>query len=258
MKKAHRKETSEKKFFTVRRFREIASTNDVLKQLAEQCAPEGTAVVAQTQTHGRGRMGRTWISPKGNLYISLLLRPSFSTKDNLKLTLLSACAAADAIQTTTALTPTLKWPNDILLNKKKVCGILCEGAFTKNTMQYLIVGIGINANADPRKYSSSFLIEPTTLAHETGKKISLRQLEENVLSSFLKHYRDAQKRGLLWVLGKWSAYPSTLQKKVRVKTSAKEITGIAADLDKNGFLILRTEGNKNICITEGDVIHLSD
>ena len=190
--------------------------------------------------------------------MSLLLRPSFSTKDNLKLTLLSACATADAIQTTTSLTTTLKWPNDILLNKKKVCGILCEGAFTENTMQYLIVGIGINANANPRKYSSSFLIEPTTLAHETGKTISLRQLEKNVFSSFLEHYRDAQKRGLLWVLEKWSAYPSTLQKKVRVKTSAKEITGIAADLDKNGFLILRTEGDKNICIAEGDVIHLSD
>ncbi len=254
LKKEHSKRAN---FFTVRRFRKVTSTNDVLKRFAEKNAPEGTVVVAQAQTRGRGRMERTWISPEGNLYMSLLLRPSFSTKDVLKLTLLSACAVGHAIKKTTSVTPTLKWPNDILINKKKVCGILCEGSFSKDAMQYLIVGIGINVNADPKKYSSSFLIEPATLSHECGEKFSLRRVEKNVLSSFHEHYEDAKKRGLLTVLEKWCSYPSTLDKKVRVKTAANEITGTAVELDRNGFLILRIAHDKKIRITEGDVLHLS-
>lgn len=254
MKKEHGKRAN---FFTIHRFCKVTSTNDVLKQLAEKNAPEGTVVVAQTQTRGRGRMERIWISPEGNLYMSLLLRPSFSAKDMLKLTLLSACAVGDAVKKTASITPTLKWPNDILINGKKVCGILCEGSFSKDVMQYLIVGIGINVNADPKKYSSSFLIEPATLSHECGKKISLRRVEKNVLSSFYEHYDDAKKRGLLTVLEKWCSYPSTLDKKICVKTAADEITGTAVELDRNGFLILRTAHNKKIRITEGDVLHLS-
>lgn len=244
-------------FFSVRRFRELTSTNDVLKKLAEEGAPEGTVIVAQTQTRGRGRMDRTWISPRGNLYMSVLLRPDFPAKDMLKLTLLSACAAADAIEKTTALKPTLKWPNDILIRGKKVCGILCEGSFAKNALQYLIIGIGVNVNTHPKAYGNAFLIEPAALADECGKKLPLRLLEQTLLSSFLSHYRDAKKRGLFTALEKWSARPSTLHKEVRVKTSLREITGKAVDLDANGFLIVQAKDGKKVRIMEGDVAHLS-
>lgn len=244
-------------FWDVRRFHEVTSTNDVLKKLADEGAQEGTVIAARTQTCGRGRMDRTWISPKGNLYMSLLLRPEFPVKEILKLTLLSACAVADAVKKTTSLSPTLKWPNDLLLNGKKVCGILCEGSFAKNAFQYLIAGIGVNVNMHPSRFGNAFLIEPTTLSDECGKRIPLAILERNILSSFFSHYRDAKNRGLFTVLEKWSAHPSTLKRDVRVTTSRRELTGTAVDLDASGFLIVKTKDNKKVRVTEGDVVHLS-
>lgn len=241
--------------FSILRFSSLPSTQDKAKELAEKGAPEGVVVTALRQTKGRGRHGRTWISPSGGLYFSMVLRPELPPKEALKLTLLSGVAVAQGIQKATGLRATVKWPNDVLIKEKKVCGILTETAVQDRDILYAVVGIGINVNEDPQKYAKDFLYAPTSLRRETGKKLSCSKLLNGVLTSFSENYVDFLNKGWKAVSHRWEKLSGTPGRFVMVRTSGGEICGQAEKINRDGFLVVREKDGKRRIITEGDVFH---
>ncbi len=147
-------------------FRELASTNDMAKELAMRGTREGTVVVVETQTSGRGRLKRKWISPQGGLWLSIILRPRIQSKHAPKLTLMASVAVAKTLSKLFPLKVEIKWPNDILINHKKVCGILTEAKTKGEALNFVIVGIGINANFDVNTLPVYLRDSSTTLKEE--------------------------------------------------------------------------------------------
>ena len=166
---------------TILFFRELSSTNDIAKELALQGAAEGTVTVAETQIRGRGRIEREWFSPKGGLWFSIILRPKISPKDAPKLTLMMSVAVAHALSKMFDLATEIKWPNDVLVKNKKICGILTEANTRGNQVQFVIIGVGVNANFDVRDMPFTLQPSSTTLKEELNKEINLEALLRTLL-----------------------------------------------------------------------------
>lgn len=157
--------------------REVGSTNEYAKELASYGAKEGTVVLAETQTAGRGRLGRAWISPKGGLYFSVILRPRISASEAVKLVFVAGLAVARILEEVCGLHVEIKKPNDVLVNGKKISGILAETNTTGEKVNYTIIGIGINVNFDVKETLPKELAKnATSLENELDKKIRLEQL----------------------------------------------------------------------------------
>jgi len=234
----------------IHHFWKIRSTMDVAKELAVKGAQEKTIVIAESQTHGRGRLGREWISPKGGIYFTLILRPKISPMYAPRLNLMASIAVARVIRSCYGLKAELKWPNDVLIRGKKVCGILAEMGAETDVINFVNLGIGINANTSVSQYEK----RATSLKEELGKEISRKEF----LNSVLKEIDEDQvllTNGDL--LGEWRNLSATLGRDVRIITPGGEIVGQAIDIDTNGALILKSEdGSLNSAIA-GDCIYLS-
>jgi BirA family biotin operon repressor/biotin-[acetyl-CoA-carboxylase] ligase len=166
-------------------FASVTSTNDIARQQALRKSPEGTAVIADRQTTGRGRLKRPWVSPEGNIAVSVVLYPD---RKNLHfLTMLAALAVLYSIEKTTAVKCQLKWPNDVLINGKKVCGILLESKASADSVDYAIIGIGINVNMKMADYPEIASIA-TSLAAEMDREVSRTELLGNLFSEMEKLY----------------------------------------------------------------------
>ncbi|OGQ34902.1 MAG: biotin--[acetyl-CoA-carboxylase] ligase, partial [Deltaproteobacteria bacterium RIFCSPLOWO2_01_FULL_38_9] len=160
-------------------FKKVTSTNDIAYELAKKGAKEGEYVIAETQTKGRGRMQRKWVSKKGNLYVSLILRPSIVTRNVSHLTFVAALAVASALEKHLNISPQLKWPNDVLVDRKKISGILTEMESEGDKVDFMVVGMGINVNQD--KFPKS-LPNAISLYQVLGKNIEPGQLLEDLLA----------------------------------------------------------------------------
>ncbi len=187
---------------TIHHFLETGSTNDAARQLAEQGAPEGTLVLAEEQTQGRGRLGRSWLSERGaGIYASILLRPVLKPRDAAVLTLVAAVAASEAIEQACGLRADIKWPNDLLLSGRKCCGILSEMQAERDEIRYVIVGIGINVN------HSVFPEELVSALRRCVSKESETYSRVAVLCEFLRRfellYDDLQRGNRAAVLQRW-------------------------------------------------------
>ncbi len=147
---------------------EVASTNTLAMELAANGTPEGTVVIAETQTLGKGRLGRTWISPKGNLYLSVVLRPNIPMHKAPLITLMGAVAVASAIRKTCELEAGIKWPNDILISGRKVSGLLTEMSAEQDRIRYIVLGIGVDVNMELIALPPDVRSLATTLAKEAG------------------------------------------------------------------------------------------
>jgi BirA family biotin operon repressor/biotin-[acetyl-CoA-carboxylase] ligase len=157
--------------------RAVGSTNDWAKELAEHGAAEGTVAIAETQTAGRGRLDRTWVSPKGGLYFSVILRPRLKPAEAVRLVFVAGLAVAEALSEKHGLKAETKWPNDVLVNGRKVCGILSEMNATGEKVNFVILGVGVNANFDVKKALPEELWESaTSLECELGRRVELEEL----------------------------------------------------------------------------------
>ena len=237
-------------------YQEVDSTNDEARQLARQRAPEGTLVVAETQRAGRGRRGRTWHSPRGTgLWCSLLAYPHPQTPLGF-ITLLFGVAIVRAIRLHCSVCATLKWPNDILLDGRKLAGILCELHVAADGPPALVAGFGINVNqADfPPELQSS----ATSIYLHTGYKVQRSALLKRILREIEQDYLCAAAGGEDLILDQARKFSSTLGRSVRVKTDDREIRGCAADLDPSGALILTEEGGARRTVHVGDVHYLDE
>lgn len=231
----------------------ISSTMEKAFALAVDGQKEGTVVCAETQTKGKGRMGRNWNSPSGKgIYVSIILRPRLSPAVVSQLTLLSAAAVCAAIRQATGLEVTIKWPNDILFGKKKIAGILTEISAEMDCVRFVIVGIGINVNTAPTQLPE----HATSLKSIASKKISRVKVLQAVLNTFETEYREFTDKGFKPVIKKWKELSSTLGSRVCLSDQNGAIQGEAVDLDEFGGLMIKQDNGIVIKRMSGDVIHV--
>jgi BirA family biotin operon repressor/biotin-[acetyl-CoA-carboxylase] ligase len=232
----------------------VRSTNDWAKKLAELGANEGTVTIAETQTSGRGRIGRTWISPIGGLYFSVILRPKLKPAETIKLVFVASLAIVDALKQLHGLKAKTKWPNDVLIDGRKVCGILSEMKTNGEQVKYAVLGIGINANFDVEKVLPEQLREnATSLAKELGTKVDLNELLKATLEKLESVYDLFLEKGFAPVLSKWKQSASFLGKQVEVRNEDEKLRGSAVDVDESGSLILRLNDGVMKHVFIGDV-----
>ncbi len=232
-------------------YESIGSTNDVAKQLARQGAAEGTLIVADHQTGGKGRQGRRWIAPPGSsLLLSLILYPSLTSSQVPRLTMACALAVAQAIEEFSQLSVHFKWPNDILLGNKKAGGILIEAGTSGETTDYAIVGLGLNVNLDVRQIPE-LADTATSISLELGRRVS----RVDLLRLFLK-FMEAEYRLLEQGESpheRWAARLAMLGQRVKVATPWGEESGRAEGVDAEGGLILRRDDGTASYVTVGDI-----
>jgi len=230
-------------------YESLDSTNDTAYKLAESGEKEGTVVVAERQKKGKGRQGRSWISPKGGIYVSCILKPDIEPKEVAKITLVSAVAVAASIRDIVDVPAMIKWPNDIIIRKKKVCGILTEMKAEQDRVAFLIVGIGVNVNAPVGSLPKG----ATSLAKEADEKIPMVALAKRILEN-LEHYVLLFKReGFDKIRDEWHSFSATMGNHVKINCHNERIEGQALDVDDDGALVVRLDSGIQKRILSGDV-----
>ncbi|MCX7913480.1 MAG: biotin--[acetyl-CoA-carboxylase] ligase [Thermodesulfovibrionales bacterium] len=237
----------------------VSSTNIVAGEFAARGYGEGIVVIADEQTAGKGRLGRKWISPKGkNLYLSSILTPPILPKDTPILTLLAGVACCTVLKEYLGLPATIKWPNDLLLEDKKVGGILSEIKADIDRVIYAIVGIGININSDVEDFPEELREVATSIKIHTKKEFSRTEVVILLLKELQKWYDILLTKGKEEILSKWQRLSSTIGKKVKAQVWNNVFIGVAESIDDDGFLILRLNDNSSIRINAGDITMLRD
>ena len=238
----------------IRVFEETTSTNDVIEKLARDGVKEGVVVFAESQTKGRGRLGRKWISPeRKGLWFSVLLRPDLRPQEATQLTVASATALRRAIQSETSLKPEIKWPNDILIGGRKVAGILTELSAELDRVKHVILGIGVDVNLGAGEFPAELKKTATSLKIESGQTISRAALAVTALRELDADYTRICTRQFTAVADEWEENCTTIGKDVTVQIGDRKIRGRAESLDDDGALLLRTEHGRLEAITGGDV-----
>ncbi|MCK9151306.1 biotin--[acetyl-CoA-carboxylase] ligase [Methanobacterium alcaliphilum] len=238
-------------------FEEVDSTNNVAKKLAEDGAAEGTIVIAETQTRGRGRRGKTWLSPTGGVWMSIILRPNIPPAEAPQLTLMTGVAAAETLKEECGLNVGIKWPNDILIGSKKVCGILTEANAKFSTLDYVVVGIGIDANVDPEIFPSEVRKGATSLKMELNKEIKGPLLVQKFLKRFESTYNSFKEGNFPEILNEWRKLSKTIGSDVEVrKQLGKVVKGEAIGITQNGALILELEDGSLRKVISGECLHV--
>jgi BirA family biotin operon repressor/biotin-[acetyl-CoA-carboxylase] ligase len=242
-----------------RHFRQTDSTNLQAKELAARGAPEGTLVVAEEQTQGRGRRQRTWFSPpQQGIYASLILRPAIPPTEAPRITLLAAVAAADTLLALTPLAVKIKWPNDILVGRRKIAGILTEISTGMDTVDYMVIGLGLNVNIPAGDFPEAFRSQATSILAETGAFFPRPLLLRRYLEYFEYYYDIFHSQGFEPVMQRWKALTEMLGRRIKVDTIGRQHVGEVSDFDQDGFLILRDDGGESIRIFSGDVTLLDN
>ncbi len=238
---------------TVYFYEETGSTNIDAKRLAEEGAPHGTVAVADKQNAGRGRRGRVWQSPAGkDIYFTLLLRPDFIPDKASSLTLVMALSVAQAVEAFCGLTTGIKWPNDIVVNGKKVCGILTEMNVEPGYIQYVVIGAGINVNL--AQFPEEITGTATSLFLESGMQWPRAELLQNVLKRFENNYEIfLQTQDLTGIRAEYVKHLVNVDKQVRVLDPAGEFEGIARGIDSSGELLVEKEDGEIARIYAGEV-----
>ncbi|MCS4540837.1 MAG: biotin--[acetyl-CoA-carboxylase] ligase [Euryarchaeota archaeon] len=239
----------------IHHFKEIDSTNDFAKELAFKGAKEGTVVISEVQKAGKGRFGKTWISPSGGIWMSLILRPKISPHQAPKLTLITGVSVAEAIRQVCGLNVKIKWPNDILLNGKKLCGILTEMSGDMDTIEYVVIGIGINANVDVDIFPAEIREGATSLKKELKKDAPRIPLVQRLMEELEKNY-EIFKEDFLPILTKYKELSATIGNLVRINIKDESIVGEAIGIDSDGALILELADGSLKRIIAGECIHL--
>ena len=238
----------------VRMFEQTTSTNDVIEKLARDGVKEGVVVFAESQTKGRGRLGRKWISPthKG-LWFSLLLRPDLRPQEATQLTVASATALRRAIHSETGLNPEIKWPNDILVHGKKVAGILTEMSAELDRVRHIILGIGVNINMNAGEFQPELRKFATSIKIESGRTISRADMATAILRELDGDYARICGGLFAEVADEWEAHCTTIGRDVTIRIGERRLRGRAESLSDEGALLLRTEHGHLESITGGDV-----
>jgi len=238
---------------TIHFFRELTSTNDMAKELAVKGAKEGTLILAEAQTRGRGRLGRGWFSPVGGLWFSIIMRPKVSPRDAPKLTLMISVAVAKTINKLFDLEAEIKWPNDVLVKGKKVGGILTEVNTRGDSLNFAVVGVGINANLSLHDFPANLRDSSTTLKEELKREIDCEAFLRSLLEETEHYYKMFTQGKFQTILTEWKHLSKFLGSYVRVTSFDEKIEGWATNIDENGALIVKLRDLTTQKIMTGDV-----
>ena len=240
-------------------YQELDSTMDQASRLAEEGAEEGAVVVAEVQTAGRGRFGRTWVSPAGNLWLSILLRPSLYALRYLSI--MAGVASARAVMETTALPVTLKWPNDLRVNGRKAGGVLVENSLAGSSVLHAVIGIGINVALDADAHGAA-TSAATSLNAEHGAPVPRELLLQRLLQEADQLYQSLMAGTPPWE--EWRSLLDTIGKQVQVQpvtpsgSGGRVYAGIAEDVDAAGNLLLRLANGRRLALPGGEVTMQQD
>ena len=238
-------------------YEKLASTNATAVELANAGCPDGTIVVTDAQSAGRGRMARTWSSPPGvNIYMSIILRPTFELRDAAILTLLAGVACARALRHCSECEVSLRWPNDLLIGTLKVGGILTELRADPDRIQFAVIGIGINVNYHRHSMPDEIQEIATSVAHEAGKRFSRSAVLACLIREMDTWLNILAAEGKRPVLDAWLALSSTIGKTVTITTPSESLHGRAETLDDEGFLLVRLESGALQRVHAGDVAYV--
>ena len=237
-----------KKIFT---YDSIDSTNACAKTLASTGAEEGTVVIAEYQTAGRGRLGRTWQAESGsNLLFSTIIRPKLKIDKVGLLPFFAAAGLALALETVTGARCECKWPNDMLLNGKKCCGILLESSFQHNVLDYAVMGIGVNVNQ--KVFGGDLKGRATSLGQECGREFDRRKIFQQIMKSLELLYTEAKIGNFEITLNEWKKRTTMFGKQVTLTQAGEHLHGRAIALSVDGGLVLATPDGQRVCYA-GDV-----
>ena len=237
-------------------FEETDSTQNFALQIAQNKKENGTIIIAQKQTHGRGRLNRKWISPKGGVWFSIILQPNFTIEESVLLPIVTAIALSNAIQKSLKVKTNVKWPNDITLNRKKVAGIIIDASFQSNYIENIIIGVGINYKIKSKELEKKIMNTPNfygvdSLLNETQNDHPITLVKDFIhqLEKKIDELSDGKKSK---IIKEWTKNSETINKKVIINTTNGKISGTAKKIDSDGALILKTRhGDERILV--GDV-----
>jgi BirA family biotin operon repressor/biotin-[acetyl-CoA-carboxylase] ligase len=234
-------------------FSSLDSTNIYAKKIIKKMIPEGTIIITDMQTKGRGRKERSWISPVGGLWFSVILFPNIPPQKAMYITMAASVAIVKAINDVCGISSEIKWPNDILISGKKVCGILTELDAELDRINHTIIGIGINVNNDiPKELKNS----ATSLKNNIGSNISKIDLLCSILNHFDLMYIQVKNFNLEFIRDSWLHLSNLIGKKISVKNEKEIIMGRVIDIDENGCLLV-SENNRIKHIISGDIDYIN-
>lgn len=234
-------------------YEEIDSTNDEAFRLGLAGAPEGTALIANCQSAGKGRMQRVWHSPAGeNIYTSIILRPNIESARAPQISILAGVAVAEVLDSYCPDRIELKWPNDVMIEGKKVCGILSQMKTAASEVDFIVLGMGINVNISYSQFPKEICNLATSLAMETGREISRQELIISLYENLAKWYKQLMKDGFGLIKEKWLSISPMIGEPVQVMFREEVVSGKAIGLDEDGSLILIAAGDKEFKVSAGD------
>ena len=238
-------------------FEEIDSTQNFAQNIAADKKENGTIIIAEKQTSGRGRLDRKWTSPKGGIWFSLIIHPKFDVSSSTLIPILSAVALSKSIKSVLDIETEVKWPNDITMNGKKVAGVLVDASFQTNSIDYLILGIGINFDIDAKKLEKRLTKTPNFYGidslREKEDKTPPKKLLKEFLLQFEKNLFQLDKGEKSKIIKEWTKRAAALGKKITINTSNGKISGISQGIDNDGALKIKTR-NEIKKIYVGDVV----
>jgi BirA family biotin operon repressor/biotin-[acetyl-CoA-carboxylase] ligase len=235
-------------------FDSVSSTIETASELARKGAPEGTVVVADAQSGGRGRLGRKWSSPPGvGIWTSIILRPAIPPRDAPKLTLLAAVTVATVLREGYTLAAEIKWPNDVVVSGRKICGALTELVAEQDAVRYVITSFGLNVNQTRAKFPAEVRDVATSIRIEAGRMQDRPDVFRRVLREFDRQYARFSESNGREVLDQWRMLSGTLGKRVTVQLRDGKIEGIAKDVEHDGSLIIDVGGGVVRSVAYGDV-----
>jgi len=237
----------------IHHYEEIGSTNEEAAKLANIGGREGAVVIADRQRFGRGRLCRRWHSPEGGLWFSIILRPKIELEDAPKLTLTASVAIAKAIQEVLELKVEIKWPNDILIDGRKVCGILTEAATKDGDLDYIILGVGINVDFEEKELPLELRSTAVTLRNASGKNVDISQFLCYCLKKIETYYIIFQDKGFDLILKEWKSLASFMGREIEISWMNEKFSGTAIDVDEHGALILQLRDGTRHRILSGEV-----
>ncbi len=232
--------------------KEVVSTNAVAKEMAFS-ASNGTVILAEVQTSGRGRMNRFWHSPPGGVWMSIILKPNIMPSEAFKINLAVSVALARALFCLYGLDVGIKWPNDLIVGEKKICGVLTEIGAEMDGLSYAVVGIGINANMDPDSFLGEW--KATSLSCELDRNVSRAELVQKILLEVERAYEEMLESFEL-ISKEWSTRSVTLKRRVKIITKTSEFEGVAVGLEEDGALKVRRDDGTETKVMAGDCVHL--
>jgi len=228
------------------------STQDIADMLASQGAPEGTVVICEEMSYGRGRLGRKWVAGRGGLWFTIVLKPKMIKSLQL-LTLIAGTSVVKTLKELYNLDVSVKWPNDVLLSGRKLCGVLIEARLEADRVNYVLVGVGVNVNNElPEELRGTGV----TLMEVLGCRVPRVPILKGVVSNLLNLYNELLRGNDDVVISEWKRYNSTIGRKVKVVSFNEVFEGIAVDVGVDGSLIVSTGGSVRR-VSVGDVVHLS-